>query len=177
MAEKSTIARPYALAVYQHAAAEKKLPQWSEILGVLSSVVVDPTMQTLIGNPRVSTDQLVGILNDACGKKLDQAVKGLISILVENNRLNLLPEILAMYEVYRAESEKVIQAEIVSAFKVTKAQETAIQSALKKRLGREVKIECSTDETLIGGAVIKAGDMVIDGSVTGQLGRLANALS
>lgn len=177
MAEKSTIARPYAQAVFDLASAQKQLGPWSDRLQLLTAVTTDPRMQRVIGHPRMSRDQLAGLLVDICGDRLDGRARALVALLVENRRLDLLPEITALFEHYRAEAEKVVQAEVVSAFPLSGDQEASIAAALKRRLGREVSLKSSTDETMIGGAVIRAGDMVIDGSVTGHLDRLASALS
>ncbi len=177
MAEKSTIARPYAQAVFDLASAQKQLGPWSDRLQLLTAVTTDPRMRRMIGHPRMPRDQLAGLLFDICGDRLDGRARALVALLVENRRLDLLPEITAQFEQYRAEAEKVVQADVVSAFPLSGDQEASIAAALKRRLGREVSIKSSTDETMIGGVVIRAGDMVIDGSVTGHLDRLASALS
>jgi len=177
MAEKRTIARPYAQAVFALASSQGKLPQWSETLRLLALVAGDPNMARLIDNPRVSEAKLTGFIEEICGKKLDKHGHALLGLLIANRRLPVLPEIAALYEVYRADAEKVVEAQVVSAFPMSKDQEKALTAALKKRMGREVKLTCSTDESLIGGAVVRAGDLVIDGSVTGQLHRLTGALA
>ena len=125
-------------------------------------------------SPLLKPDALVV---DVCGKKLDKAGQDMIRVLVDNDRLELLPEIFRQYETYRAEAEKVVKAHVTSAFPVSSKQKSDIISALKKRLGREVTLECEVDKSLLGGAIIRAGDMVIDGSITGHLDRLTHALS
>jgi F-type H+-transporting ATPase subunit delta len=177
MAEKNTIARPYAQAAFDLASAQKQLGPWSERLQLLTAVVADDRIQRLIGHPRVARSRLAALLIDICGDRLDARAKALVGVLVENRRLDLLPEISALFAHYRAEAEKFVQAEVVSAFPLSKEQEAGIAAALKKRLGREVSLKSTIDETMVGGAVIRAGDLVIDGSVTGHLDRLANALS
>lgn len=177
MAEKSTIARPYAQAVFAIAAEQKRLAEWSRMVGLAALVVSDPAMVGLIGNPRLGEEQLAGLINDICGDGLDKHGRDMIRLLAENGRLEVLPEISAQYEAYRAEAEKVVQAQVTSAYPVSEAQQQNIIAALKKRLGREVTLECQVDESLLGGAIIRAGDMVIDGSVTGHLDRLTHALS
>lgn len=177
MAEKSTVARPYAQAVFELASAQRQFGPWSERLQLLTAITADARLQQLIGNPRVARPQLAALLIDIGGDRLDGHARSLVKLLVENRRLDLLPEITALFTQYRAEAEKVVQAEVVSAFPLSKEQEAGIAAALKKRLGREVSLKSSTDETMVGGAVIRAGDLVIDGSITGHLDRLANALS
>lgn len=176
MAEKRTIARPYAQAVFQLAEKQQRLAEWSETLQLLAAIAADPAMQTLVNNPRVSASQLAEVFHAVGGEKQDAAAKSLINILVENGRISLLAEIASLYESYRAEAEKVVQAEVIAAYPVSDEQQAALAAALRARLGRDVSISCRTDDSLIGGAIIRAGDMVIDGSLTGQLNRLSQTL-
>jgi len=177
MAEYSTIARPYAQAVFELAKEQGRLAQWSEMLQLVALVAADKNVKKLIGNPRVSKAQLKDFMLGVCGERLDGGARNFLGVLVENRRLNLLPNIAGQYEACRAEEEKVVQAEMISALPVNAEQQQKIAAALKARLGREVSLECKTDQSLLGGAIIRAGDMVIDGSVTGHLNRFANALS
>jgi F-type H+-transporting ATPase subunit delta len=177
MAEKSTLARPYAQAIFAIADEQKRLSEWSQMVGLAALVVEDPAMAALIGNPRVSDDRLVALIIDICADGLDKLGQDMIRVLAENDRLDVLPEISVQYEAYRAEAEKVVQAQVTSAYPVTEAQQQSIITALKQRLGREVSLECQVDESLLGGAIIRAGDTVIDGSVTGHLDRLTHTLS
>ncbi len=177
MAEKITIARPYAQAVFELARDKGTLAEWSRKLELLELVVGDSRLAPLLGNPHVSSDQLVKLITEVCGDALDQNAGSLLRLLAENRRLTLLPELRVHFEALRADAEKTVQAEVVSAFPLGDEQKTAIASSLKRRLGREVQLTCTTDESLIGGAVIRAGDLVIDGSVTAHVDRLAGALS
>lgn len=177
MAETITIARPYAQAVFDIASDAKAFGRWSDALQLLTLVVSDPAMSALIRNPRVPREQHSEIIIDVCGNALDESARNFVGVLAANQRLALLPEIAALYEEYRAEAEKIVQADVASAFPLSPEQQAAIAESLQRRLGREVTLECRIDESLIGGAVIRAGDLVIDGSVTGQMDRLAAALS
>lgn len=186
MAEKTTVARPYAQAVFDlargltpGAQANNKgaLRDWSNTLQWAVALVADPQMQRLISHPRVRKEQIQSLTLDVGGAALSAEAKNFIKVLIENRRLDLLPEIAAQYELYRAEAERTITAEVVSAFPVSNEQQAKIAAALKKRLGREVSLDCKVDETLLGGAIIRAGDLVIDGSITGQLSKLSNALT
>lgn len=176
MSEATTMARPYAQAVFELANEGKALKEWSELLAIYSSAVNDPQVAKLIGNPSVSEEQLSALLMDMAGDKGSKELENFLKLLISNARLIFMPEIVALYEKYRAETENTVEAEVVSAFKTTKAQQTQIASALKKRLGRNVTLNCSTDKSLIGGLVIRAGDTVIDGSVKGQLERMSTSL-
>jgi F-type H+-transporting ATPase subunit delta len=177
MAEKSTIARPYAQAIFSLAVDQKRLAEWSDQLALTTLVVTDQNLAALIGNPRIAKEKIGALVIDVCGDKLDQAGQDMIRVLVDNDRLELMPEICLQFEAYRAEAEKVVQAHVTAAFPVSEEQKAGIIAALKKRLGREVTLECQIDKTLLGGAIIRAGDMVIDGSITGHLDRMAHALS
>lgn len=178
MAEKTTVARPYAQAVFDLARSKPgTLRDWSNTLQLAAAVSADPHMQRLISHPRVRKEQIQNLILEVGGTGFSAEAKNFIKVLIENRRLNLLPEIAAQYELYRAEAERTITAEVVSAFPVSNEQQTKIAAALKKRLGREVSLNCRVDETLLGGAIIRAGDLVIDGSITGQLTKLANALA
>ena len=173
MAEKSTVARPYAEAVFSLAQDDGQLKQWSDMLQLAQAVANDPAMAAIISNTSVNKQQLAELFIDIVKDHCSEKAQNLFRVLTENRRLSLLPEIVAQYELLRAEAEKTIDAQVISAFKVSKAQETAITKKLKQRLGREVALTCTVDESLLGGVVIKAGDMVIDGSIVGRLNKLA----
>jgi len=176
MAEKSTIARPYAQAAFDLAQEHGDLKNWSEMLELCAMIVSDEQVSRLIGNPEVSQDSLVELILNVAGDRLDTVGANFIRVLAANGRLNVLPEIAALYEQHRAEAERYVDAEVISAFPMSDAQQQALVEGLKKRLGREVRLTASTDESLIGGAIVRAGDLVIDGSVTGNLNKLAQTL-
>ncbi|WP_303902403.1 F0F1 ATP synthase subunit delta [Thiohalomonas denitrificans] len=176
MAELITIARPYAQAIFSLAQDEGDLKGWSDMLAFAATVASDPDMAALLDNPRVERHQTVTIFLDVCGERLNAGAKNTIRVLAENNRLELLPEIADLYEVERAAAEGTLRAEVTSARSLSDAQKKAIASALTKRLGRKVTLDCKIDEKLIGGAIIRAGDVVIDGSVVGKLDRLSHQL-
>jgi len=176
MAEKTTIARPYAEAVFKLAQQQGSLKDWSERLQLYAAIASNPEMASLIGNPKISNEQLAELFGELCGDKLDDYGKNFIATLIENDRLDLLPEIAGLYEQARADAEGVITAEVLSALPLDDAQQKKIAASLKKRLGRDVVLECEVDESLLGGAVIRAGDLVIDGSAKGQVERLSNVL-
>jgi F-type H+-transporting ATPase subunit delta len=175
MAERITIARPYAKAVFKLAQSQKRLPQWSEALGLAASVVADARVTTLLGNPAVSAEQLAGLVTGVCGESLDEQGRNFIATLAANRRLGYLPEIAARFEQLRAEAERTVEVTVTSAIELSAAQETKYADALAKRLGRAVHLSCLTDPSLLGGAVVRADDLVIDGSVRTALTQLAAA--
>ena len=177
MAELSTIARPYAEAVFELAHESSTLAAWSEMLQLTAAIAADRDMLEIIGNANISREQVVKLFVDICGKNLSKEGQNLIKLLAENHRLMVLPEISLQFEELKAEAEKTIEAEVIAAYEVSPAQQKKIAENLKKRLGREVTLTCRVDNTLLGGAIIKAGDLVIDGSTQGQIQRLAIELA
>ncbi len=177
MAEKATIARPYARAAFAHARAQNNLPRWSEVLRLASAVVTDARVAKLIGSPKVKPEEIVNLLLDISGSSTDATVRNYLSTLASNRRLALLPEIAAMFEVMRADIENVADVQVVSAVELDPAQQQRLAGALKKRLKREVRLHCSVDPALIGGAIIRSQDLVIDGSLDARLKRLTTELT
>ena len=194
MAEKQTLARPYAEAVFELAQARSMLKPWSGMLGLIAAVAADENMQRLAGDPRVDRarfrELFLGVCGDVQGstsvagdrksgatKNLDDAGANFVRLLVENRRLNLMPEIVAQYETLKAEAEARVEATVTSAFTLEPEQLKSLGEALKRKLGREVNLTAQVDKTLMGGIVIRAGDLVIDGSVRGRLAALATHMS
>ncbi len=177
MAELTTIARPYAQAVFKHAQENDSFDQWSDMLESASSVVQDSAMCEAMASARLSREQIISMLIDVCADALNDQGRNLIRLLDENDKLTLLPEIATVYEQYRAEAEQTVEAKMVSAYPVSESQQEMIAAALAKRLGSKVSLDVSVDQTLLGGAVIRAGDMIIDGSVQGKLNKLASTMN
>lgn len=177
MAESTTIARPYAQAAFELARSQKRLKEWSDMLGFCATVANDPQMKAIVANPRVQKPVLAQMFIDLGGKRLDNYGANLIKLLAQNGRLKLLPEIASLFDALRADAERTVQAKLISAVAVDKTQQARIAASLKKRLGREVNLTCQVNESLVGGAIVRAGDLVIDGSVASQLKRLAVELS
>lgn len=183
MAERITVARPYAKAVFQLAYGQKRLPQWSEALRAAAGVVADPRVKALLGNPGISADQLVGLVTEIGGASLvpssaqglDEQAKNFIATLAANRRLGFLPEIAARYEQLRADAERTVDVTVTSAVELSTEQKTRYTDAMRKRLDREVRLHCELDPSLLGGAVVRADDLVIDGSVRAGLAQLAAA--
>jgi len=180
MAENSTLARPYAKAVFELARDKGALDAWSKALAVLAGLCADVSVQELLTTPKASAlvrAELFAELAAKAGQKLDQQGRNFVSLLAENRRLGLLPEIAADFERLRAEAENTLDVELRAAMPVDAAEQKLISEALHKKLGRKITLKYVQDKTLIGGAVIRAGDLVIDGSVREKLGRLAAELT
>ena len=183
MADNNTIARPYAQAVFELAQEADDLSGWSNSLDVARSLLADGQVVTFLADPAFSNEQrlefLTGLFAKAKATKVsgkDKQGTNFLKLLLENGRIGVLPEIAEHFEVLKAKVENVVDVVIRSASVISKKQQAAISKALRDRLGRDVKIETEIDENLIGGAVIKAGDVVIDGSLRSRLEGLSTAL-
>lgn len=177
MAEKVTIARPYAKAAFEYAREHNAFARWSELLATASAVVVDSNVEKFLSNPRVLPAQLVELIGGIAGEALDEHGKNFLNTLATNRRLGLLPEIAVMYETLRAEIEQIADVHVTSAVPLDASQRERLAAALKARLRREVRLHESVDASLIGGAVVRSGDLVIDGSLKARLDRLAGDIA
>jgi F-type H+-transporting ATPase subunit delta len=185
VADNNTIARPYAEAAFEIANDNGELGAWSAALEMAGAMLADGQVATFLANPSLSADQRLEFLRDlfkAAGKDgalfagKDDKGSNFLKLLLEYGRVNVLPEISGHFEALKADVENTVDVIITSAAPMSEAQENLIAKALKKRLGRDVRIETKIDESLIGGAVIRAGDVVIDGSLRARLSSLSNAL-
>ena len=176
MAELSTLARPYAKAVFELARDEGKLAEWSALLAGLAAAVRDKSVAAAIGHPSVGRGQLADVLVQVMGGKASEHGKNLLKLLSEYSRLKLAPMLAEQFEALRAEHEQRVDVEIVSAAPVEAAQQQALVAAIRKKLNRDVNVAWKTDPSLIAGAQIRAGDTVIDGSISGELARLRQTL-
>lgn len=176
MAEIQTLARPYAEAVFELAQSRQALTAWSEMLAFITAVAGDANMQRLASDPRVHRSRFLDFFLDVGGKNINVEGANFIRLLVENHRLNLLPEILEQFEARKTEAEARLEATVISAFPLAAAPLQSLREALKRKLGREVNLTIEVDKTLLGGIVIRIGDRVIDGTVRGRLADLATYL-
>ena len=179
MSQALTLARPYARAAFSLARDAGALPAWSNAFAFAEQVAADPRVASLLGNPRLTQAEAVGLLSPGNGEEdgADAVFARFLALLAENRRLPLLPEIAGLYDQLRSEAERVVKATVTSATALPASELETIKVALRRRFGSEVEVETSVDDSLIGGAVITAGDVVIDGSLKGQLGRLQSALA
>ncbi|KAA3631485.1 MAG: F0F1 ATP synthase subunit delta [Proteobacteria bacterium] len=176
MAETASLARPYVRAIFDIAQPQGELAAWSDQLALIKAVTEDPQVKALEGHPRVSADQLAGLVIGVCGDGIGSQAANLVRLLASNRRLSVCGEIAAQYERRRAEAENTVEAELESATELDETQKRQIAAALEKKLRRSVKLDCTTNPDLLGGAVIRTGDWVYDGSVRAQLANMAAAL-
>jgi F-type H+-transporting ATPase subunit delta len=177
MAELSTLARPYARAAFEYARESQQLPVWAEQLATAAAVAADQRLKVVLSDPALTAEQQAKTLTDVCGDALGAHVRNFIGVLAVNKRLSLLPEIFSLFAQYRANHEKTVDVEVVSAFDLADATRDKLAAVLGKKLEREVKVRTSTDRNLLGGVLIRAGDLVIDGSIRGRLNKLAAAMN
>lgn len=177
MAELSTLARPYAKAAFEFARDHKALGEWSAQLDTCAAVAADEGVRVILDNPALTNEQQAQTLNDVCGDATGQEVKNFVSILSSNKRIALLPYIQTQFELFKANQEKSVDVEVISAFDMDEATVAKLGEVLGKKLERDVKVSTATDRSILGGVLIRAGDLVIDGSVRGRLNKLAEALN
>jgi F-type H+-transporting ATPase subunit delta len=177
MADKTTIARPYAKAAFEEARGANRLGPWSDAIHTAAAVVTDPRVETLLGNPRVTAAELAQFIIDIAGPRIGEHGANFVRTLAENHRLAYLPEISALFDELKDEAEKVIDVTVTSAAPLDDGQRKTLATALERRLKRGVRMQCHTDPSLIGGAVLQAGDLVIDGSLRAQLNKITYELT
>lgn len=179
MPDTTTIARPYAKAIFEHALAANQLGQWSSILNQLAITVLNDQVASFISNPASNEAQQTELMMtpfDNSSENNFQEVTNLIELLAQNKRLNLLPDIKILFEVFRADQEKTIDVKVLSYSKLSNSQQEQLKKILSERLKRQVTLDIKLDNSLLGGAIIQAGDLVIDGSVRGKLEKLGTGL-
>ncbi|GHA79901.1 F0F1 ATP synthase subunit delta [Cognatilysobacter bugurensis] len=174
MSQALTLARPYARAAFAHAREAGQTAQWSNALGLAARIASDPQVQPVLSHPQLAPADAVALL---APNGADEALVRFFSLLADNQRLELLPEIANLFEHQRAEAEGIVRARITSAQVLQADEIERLKTAIRRRFGREVEVETAVDPALIGGAVIDTGDVVIDGSLRGKLERLQTALT
>jgi F-type H+-transporting ATPase subunit delta len=177
MAERATVARPYARAAFAHAKEQGRLAQWSQWLARARGTVESDEYQGLQHAPGVRTEELTALIASAAGDALDAHGRALLDLLAENGRVGYLPEIAAQFEELVAADENIADVEVVSAVPLDARQTERLAGALRGRLKREVRLHCRTDGSLIGGAIVRSGDLLIDGSLKDKLARLETELT
>jgi len=177
MAELTTLARPYAKAAFEYALEAKQLAEWSEMLGFASQVVNDKSMQELLTSPHLTKDDQLDAMLKVCADKLDDKANNFIKLLAQNGRLLALSDVEVLFNFLRSEFEKTVDAQIISATELNEQQITQIKEKLAAKLGRQVEASVEVNADLLGGLIIQAEDLVIDGSVRGKLAKLSDTLN
>ncbi len=177
MEESGTIARPYALAAFEQARHDGQVTEWAGMLETLAVIAADPTVKGLIANPKVDNEAVASLILDVAGDRLTDHGRNFLRLLGQNGRLGLVADIRGVFEQEREALEGRGHVEVRSAYPLTPEEESRIGDAMSKRLGVSVSLSVGVDPDLIGGVVLRAGDLVIDASLRGRLGQLRQALS
>lgn len=180
MAERATVARPYARAAFGYARERRDFVGWSTLLAAAAAVAAAPGAAAAFGNPRVGAAELVELIAGVAaeqGLKVSAEHRNFLALLADNRRLGYLPEIAAQFEALRAEVENTVDVEVATPLPLSAEHKAKLAAALAQRFKRQVRITESVDPTLVGGAVIRAGDLVIDGSLKGRLERLEQQIA
>jgi F-type H+-transporting ATPase subunit delta len=175
MSEFVTVARPYAKAAFDFAVERRAVECWQNMLAFTAQVTRNEQIAELLSGA-VAPETMSKTFIAVCGEKLDEPAQNFIRIMAENGRLLVLPEVLQQFIQLRASLESTVDVEVSSARALNDEQLVKIAAAMEKRLSRKVKLNCKIDKSVMAGVVIRAGDMVIDGSVRGRLERLADVL-
>ena len=176
MAELITLARPYAKAAFERAKAQQALAEWAEVLNAAGQVAADEATRQLLTDPGLAEQKKAEVILECTGQSVSEEQRNFLMILADNRRLALLPEIATLFNSFRAELERTIDINVSSAFELTAEQQQKLAEALSRKLDRNVQIEAAVDKSLIGGLVVRTGDLVIDASVRGKLTKLAESL-
>lgn len=177
MAELNTVARPYTKAAFEHAVAKGSLDQWAKMLTIAGAVVSDPKVAQMLGSPKLTTEHKVSAMITLLDSDLDASGQNFVGLLAENGRLALLPEIAAQFKKLKAAQEASIEVELTTAFELADKQQQKLAQALGSKLGRDVSISSTVDQSILGGVVIRTDNLVIDGSIRARLARLAEAMN
>lgn len=177
MSRNYTIARPYAKAAFELAQMQKAFSLWSDMITVATQVATDERVMLLMKDPKVPVEQLMQLFLDAGKDLFTPEMHNFIHILGTAKRLSCLSEIKELYEEMRAQAESVMTVELISAVPMTDDFRERFTQALKKRMQRDILLECVVDKNILGGAILRSGDFVMDGSIRGRLSKLSDALS
>ncbi|MEN3753087.1 F0F1 ATP synthase subunit delta [Mangrovibacter yixingensis] len=175
MSEFVTVARPYAKAAFDFAVEHQNVDRWQEMLAFAAEVSKNEQVAELISGA-LAPETLAASFIAICGDQVDTHAQNLIKVMAENGRLSVLPDVLEQFVLLRAALEATVEVDVTSASALSEEQLSKISAAMEKRLSRKVKLNCKIDKSVMAGIVIRAGDMVIDGSVRGRLERLADVL-
>lgn len=176
MSEITTAARPYARAVFELARKDESYEAWNEQLAFLAAVAAEPRVQSLLTSPKLRNDERAEAFVKLCEDYINDSGANLVRVMADQRRLTLLPSVAGIFRELSDEAQGLLEARVSSAFDVTDPQKDAIKKALGEKLGKTITLECDTDTDLLGGIVIRAGDMVIDGSVRTRVAQLAAQL-
>lgn len=176
MAELNTLARPYAKAVFQQALTDGDLAGWETQIAILSAVCQSENVSKIIASPSITSQQQSEMLIKVCGDVLSDKGHNFVTVLAENKRLGLLPQIQQLFADLKANQERTVDVEVSTAFSLNDDIQQKLNDSLTKKLERDIRVSTVIDKNLLGGILVRAGDIVIDGSVRGRLAKLAESM-
>ena len=176
MAELTTIARPYAEAAFRIARDANALPAWSTMLNLLAGIAADRRVAGALDNPKLTAPDKASLVLSIAGDRLDKSGRNFVSVLVDADRIGVLPQIRTLFEALKNDTDGVSKARIDTAFPLTDTQAADLNRALERRFGRKIETTINVDPSLGGGARITVGDTVIDGTIEAQLAAMATQL-
>ena len=177
MIEPTTLARPYARAAFEHARAAGELASWQTALSELAAISAEPKVAAALRDPNHTAEQRAATLGSLAGESLPAAVGNLLTIMSDNDRLSLLPEVATLFDQLKQAIESTVAVHVTTAYPLTDAEAQALSASMHDKLERSITLTSETDPSLLGGALIRADDLVIDGSVRGRLNKLAGTLT
>lgn len=177
MAELNTLARPYARAAFEYACGKDALTEWSLQLATVAAITANSQVKIALASPSLTSEEKAKLVVELAGDALNEAQQRYISVLADNHRLPLLPDIAVQFERLKTEHEKLVDVSISTPFELDEAAVEKLKQSLSSKMARQINVVTSVDNSLLGGVLIRAGDTVIDGSVRGRLNRLAEAMN
>lgn len=176
MAEPSTIARPYAAALFQSSTAADGAQLVAQ-LDALAGIAGDAGLRQFAADPKVTDEQVFGVVSGIAGPDLSPKLRNLLSAVIDNGRLAVLPEIASQFRTLVNDRGGVADAHIVSAFPLDATQQADLAKVLEKRFDRKLTVSVTVDSSLIGGVRVSVGDEVLDTSVAARLEQMRIALT
>ena len=177
MIEPTTLARPYARAAFEHARAAGDLAAWQTALTELAAITAEPKVAAAMRDPNQTATQRASTLSGLAGEAAPPAVANLLAIMADNGRLSLLPEVAMLFDQLKQAVESTVAVHVTSAYPLSNAETQQLADTMQEKLARSITLTSETDPSLLGGALIRADDLMIDGSVRGRLNKLAGALT
>ena len=177
MIEPTTLARPYARAAFEYARAAGDLAAWQAALSALSAITAEPKVAAAMRDPNQTAAQRAATLSGLAGDAVPSAVANLLAIMADNGRLSLLPEVAMLFDQLKQAVESTVAVHVTSAYPLSDAETQQLAETMQEKLARSITLTSETDPSLLGGALIRADDLVIDGSVRGRLNKLAGTLT
>ena len=177
MIEPTTLARPYARAAFEHARAAGDLAAWQTALTELAAITSEPKVAADMRNPNQTAAPRASTLSSLAGEAAPPAVANLLAIMADNGRLSLLPEVAMLFDQLKQAVESTVAVHVTSAYPLSDAETQQLADTMQEKLARSITLTSETDPSLLGGALIRADDLMIDGSVRGRLNKLAGTLT